>query len=86
MLDRRTAFLRWRSGQVNAARRQQELLAAEGARPSTSVGESRAAANALEESSGWPAARDPVAQHAVERVRRRWARVQKRAKRAAQNR
>jgi len=86
MLDQRTAFLRWRSGQAAAARRQQELVVAEGARPSVSVGESRAAANAMEQSSGWPVARDPVARHAIERVRRRWARVQQRAKRAAQDR
>jgi hypothetical protein len=51
-----------------------------------SVGESRSAANAIEQSSGWPTARDPASQEAVERVRRRWARVQQRAKRASQDR
>jgi hypothetical protein len=84
--DQRTAFLRWRSGQAAAARRQQELVAAEGARPLISVAESRSAANAMEQSLGWPLARDPVSEQAVERVRRRWARVQQRAKRASQNR
>lgn len=85
-LDQRQAFLRWRTGQAAAARRQQELVVAEGARPTVSVGESRSALNALESSSGWPAARDPVSQDAIERVRRRWARIQQRAKRASQER
>lgn len=85
-LDQRKAFLRWRTGQAAASRRQQELVATEGARPAVSVGESRSALNALDLSSGWPAARDPVSQDAIERVRRRWARVQQRAKRASQER
>jgi hypothetical protein len=59
---------------------------AEGARPQASIGESRSAANAMEESSGWPTVRDPVSEQAVELVRRRWARVQQRAKRASQDR
>jgi hypothetical protein len=85
-LDQRKAFLRWRTGQAAAARRQQELVVMEGARPTASVGESRSAVNALELSSGWPSARDAVSQDAIERVRRRWARVQQRAKRASQKR
>ena len=42
--------------------------------------------HALELGSDWPSARDAVSQDAIERVRRRWARVQQRAKRASQER
>jgi hypothetical protein len=80
--DQRTAYARWRRGQAAAARRQQELMVSEGARPEVAIAESRAAANALDQMSGWPSERDGVAAHAIAVVRRRWARVEQRAKHA----
>jgi hypothetical protein len=80
--DQRAAYAKWRRGQAAAARRQQELLVTEGARPEVSIAESRAAANAHEQMSGWPSERDGVAAQAIAIVRRRWARVEQRAKRA----
>jgi hypothetical protein len=84
MADQRAAFRRWRRGHQAAARRQQQLLAEEGARPDVAIAESRAALNALEQISGFPSDRDPVAEAAIDDVRRRWARVQQQAKRARQ--
>jgi hypothetical protein len=84
MIDQRAAFLRWRRGHEAAARRERELLAKAGARPEAAVGESRAALNALDRMSKWPTCRDPVAAHAIAIVRRRWARVQRRARHARQ--
>ena len=81
-VDEKEAVRRWLRGQRAAAARQAELLAVEGARPEVAVGESRSAVNALEETWGWPAGRDPVAEQAVAIVRQRWARVQRRARRA----
>lgn len=82
MAESREAVLRWRAGQAAAAKKQRELLAQEGARPEQAIAESFAAVNALEAMGQWPGPRDPLSERAVEQVRRRWARVQQRAKHA----
>jgi hypothetical protein len=79
MDPRGQALRRWRAGQQAAARRQRELLRAEGPRPDRAVAEALAALEALEAMGLWPGPRDPVSERAVERVRRRWARIEHRA-------
>jgi hypothetical protein len=77
---------RWRLGHAIAAERQRRLLAEEGPRPAQAVAESISALNALEAMGLWPGPRDEIAERGVEQVRRRWAKVQKRAKQQAQAR
>ena len=86
MADTRAAIQRWRSGHEAAARRQLELLAAEGPHPAQAVAEALAAINALEATGEWPGPRDAVSEAAVAMVRRRWARIQTRARAAARSR
>jgi hypothetical protein len=81
-LDEAAAVRRWKRGHEQAARRQRTLLAAEGARPAQAVAESLSALNALDAMGVWPGPRDPVSEQGIERVRRRWALVQHRAKQA----
>lgn len=81
--EEREALRRWRRGQVAAAQRQNELSYLEGPRPEQAVAESLAALNALAEMGLWPAPRDPVSERQVEAVRRRWARIERLSKRAA---
>jgi hypothetical protein len=86
MSESAEAVKRWRSGQAAAARRQRELLAIEGPEPEKSVAEALAALNALDAMRRWPAPRDEVSEHALELVRRRWARIQRRATASARSR
>jgi hypothetical protein len=79
-LDERARIRRWRRGHQMAEQRQRHLQAVEGPRPERAVAESLSALNALDEMGQWPGPRDPVSEQAVERVRRRWALVQRRAK------
>jgi hypothetical protein len=67
-------------------RRQLELRAQEGPRPRQAVAESLSALNAAQDMGLWPGPRSAVDQSEteIERVRDRWARVQNRAKKAAQ--
>ena len=81
-MGERQAVLAWRAGQRAAERRQRELMREEGARPERAVAESLAALNALDEMGLWPGPRDPASEEAIERVRRRWARIQRRARAA----
>jgi hypothetical protein len=69
-----------RRGHAVAAERRRELLRAEGPRPAQAVAEALAALAALAETGEWPALRDPVTERSVEAVRRRWARIERRAK------
>jgi hypothetical protein len=50
------------------------------------VAESLSALSALAKMGLWPGARDEISERGVEQVRRRWAKVQKRAKQQAQAR
>ena len=79
--DQAAAIQRWRHGQAMAAARSREALAAEGPDPEQAVAEALSAVNALAEMGVWPGPRDPANEAAVIEVRRRWARIQKRAMR-----
>jgi hypothetical protein len=50
------------------------------------VAEALAALDALEAMGAWPGPRDPLSELAVEVVRRRWARIQTRAREIARSR
>ncbi|HEX7843576.1 MAG TPA: hypothetical protein VF469_39150 [Kofleriaceae bacterium] len=82
MSDERTAVRRWLSGQRAAARLQRTLQAAEGPAPARAVAQALSALSALETMGRWPGPRDVASEHAVEEVRRRWARIQQRARSA----
>jgi hypothetical protein len=84
--DEAALVRRWRLGHTIAAERQRRLLAEEGPRPAQAVADSLSALNALEAMGLWPGPRDEIAERGVEQVRRRWAKVQKRAKQQAQAR
>jgi hypothetical protein len=61
---------------------QHSLQAAEGPRPARAVAQSLSALSALKTMGRWPGPRDPVSERAIEEVRRRWARIQQRARAA----
>jgi hypothetical protein len=82
MRDEGRSIRRWRAGHRAAARLQRLQLVREGAKPAQAIAESLAALNALEAMGLWPSPRDPVTERSIERVRARWALVEKRAKRA----
>ena len=84
--DEAARVKRWRLGHAAAAERQRRLLAEEGPRPAQAVAESLSALSALAKMGLWPGPRDEISERAVEQVRRRWAKVQKRAKQQAQAR
>lgn len=65
-------------------RLQLELRAQEGPRPRQAVAESLSALNAAQDMGLWPGPRSAAEQSEIDRVRLRWARVQNRAKKAAQ--
>jgi hypothetical protein len=73
-----------RRGQQAAAERARELMRAEGAQPEQAVAEALAASAALAAEGKWPAPRDPASEREVEEVRRRWARIEHRAREAKQ--
>jgi hypothetical protein len=66
-------------GHRAADRRQRALLVERGPQPSQAVAESLAAANALEHMGMWPGPRSKHQQLEVDRVRRRWARIEQHA-------
>lgn len=75
---------RMRRGHAAAAARQRELSREEGPRPEQAVAEALSALAALEAMGMWPGPRDPVSERGVAAVRDRWARIQRRARAAAQ--
>lgn len=75
------AVRRWLQGQARAAARSREVVVEQGPNPSQAVAEALSAVNALVEMNMWPGPRDPANEAAVVEVRRRWARIQKRAMR-----
>jgi hypothetical protein len=74
------ALVRWRKGHEASARRQVALLREEGPNPEQAVAEAMSALHALESAGLWPGPRDAVSEQAVERVRRRWALIERRAR------
>lgn len=79
-MNERQAVQRWLRGQAAASHKQKELLLREGPNPKQAVAESLAALGALERMGLWPGPRDPVSEREVIRVRKLWARIQKRAR------
>lgn len=79
-VSRNNAITRMRRGQQVAAARQRELTSKEGPDPEQAVAEALSAAAALAREGKWPAPRDPVSERAVEEVRARWVRIERRAK------
>jgi hypothetical protein len=71
-----------RRGHAAAAARQREIERAEGPEPERAVAEALAALDALSAMGAWPAPRDPLSERAVVEVRRRWARIGRRAQAA----
>lgn len=71
-----------RRGHQAAAARERERMREEGPQPEQAVAEALAALAALAAMGQWPDPRDPVSERAVEEVRRRWARIQHRARQA----
>lgn len=59
---------------------QRRLRAAEGPKPAQAVAESLSALNALAAMHMWPGQLDPISEQQVQDVRRRWARIQRRAR------
>ena len=86
MPDDRAAVRRWKAAHSAVARRQLTERAAEGAAPEQAIREALSALNALAAMGLWPGPRDPVSERAVITVRRRWARIQKRARQLARSR
>lgn len=80
MDDERAAVRRWLAGQRASTRMQRTLQAAEGPRPARAVVQSLSALSALETMGRWPSPRDVVSERAIEEVRRRWVRIQQRAR------
>ena len=73
------AILRMRQGQAAAAARALSLVRSEGPQPLQATKEAISAAAALARD-GWPEARDPATEAAIEEVRRRWVRIENRAR------
>jgi hypothetical protein len=86
LAESKAVVMRWRRGQDAAARKQRELLAAGEVESERAVAEALAGLEALEAMGVWPGPRDPYSEHAVEVVRRRWARIQTRARETARRR
>lgn len=80
--NEKAAIARWRRGQEAAAARQRALQRATGPRPAQAIAEANSALDALRVMGRWPGPRDPVSERAVEEVRRRWARIERRARRS----
>ena len=80
MSDERAALERMRRGHRAAAARQLELVSRAGPDPATAIAESLSALAVLEAMKLWPGPRDPANERAVAEVRRRWARIQRRAR------
>lgn len=81
-LDEAAAIRRWKRGQARATQRQRSLLAVNGPEPAVAIAESLSALNAVDAMGMWPAPRDAISEQGIDQVRRRWARVQHRAKQA----
>ena len=69
-------------GHRAAARKVLAMRRDDGPRPQQAVAELFSALDAVMDARSWPGPRDPVSEANVERVRRRWAVVQRHARRA----
>jgi len=82
MRKQAAAVQRWKRGHELAAKRSREQARQDGPVPIQAVAEALSAVSALETMGLWPGPRDQVSEAAVLTVRRRWARIQQRAKQA----
>jgi hypothetical protein len=80
-MSEKAAVVRMLSGFRAAEARQRELLREEGPQPEQAVAEAIAASAALAAEGSWPGPRDAVSERAVGRVRQRWVRIARNAKR-----
>lgn len=78
----KAAVRRWLDGHAATAVRIRQAAADEGPNPAQAVAEALSAATALAAMGVWPGPRDPASEAGVLEVRRRWARIQRKAKRA----
>lgn len=78
----KAAVRRWLDGHVATAVRIRQAATEEGPNPAQAVAEALSATSALEAMGMWPGPRDSASEAAVLEVRRRWARIQQKAKRA----
>ena len=83
MAESQQAVRRWRRGHAAAEARQRELLASRGPEPQQAVAEALSALHALEAMGAWPGPRDAASEADIVIVRRRWAKIQRRAREAA---
>jgi len=83
MHDDKTLVRRWLAGQRAAEQMQQRLRAAEGPQPERAVAQSISALESLAAMGRWPGPRDARSERAIEEVRARWARIQRRAREEA---
>ena len=79
MSEERAALQRMRRGHQAAAARRLALME-RGPDPARAIAESLSALELLEAMNLWPGPRDPASERAVTDVRRRWARIQRRAR------
>jgi len=79
-LDEGERVRRWRRGMRTAEEIQRQLRAAEGPRPAQAVAECLSALSALDAMGMWPGELDPISKRQVDDVRRRWARIEHRAR------
>lgn len=77
----KAAVQRWLQGHAAIAVRIRQAAAEEGPKPTQAVAEALSAATALETMGVWPGPRDPASEVAVLEVRRRWAKIQRKARR-----
>jgi len=80
--DDKRAMIAFLRGHGAAEERQRELLADEGPQPAQAIAESLSALNAAQEMGMWPGPRSDRQEQDVERVRRRWIRIQQHARKA----
>lgn len=77
----KAAVQRWLQGHAAIAVRIRQAATEEGPNPTQAVAEALSAATALEMMGMWPGPRDPASEAAVLEVRRRWAKIQRKARR-----
>lgn len=80
--EEKAAVRRWLEGHATTAVRIRQAAAEEGPNPAQAVAEALSAATALAAMGTWPGPRDPASEAGVLEVRRRWAKIQRKAKRA----
>lgn len=83
MQDEKALVRRWLAGQRAAEQMQQRLRASEGPQPERAAAQSISALESLAAMGRWPGPGDAQSELAVEEVRARWARIQRRAREEA---